>query len=870
VSSWRPLLRMARREALRARPRTALVLLLIALPVMGATAADVVLRTADVGGAEAVERRTGSADVVVSFRGGEVSQSADPNDGLATQDEPATRRGRDAGPDEIAAALGRPVRAIARVDAAVRVRVAEGVARAEGAELDLRDPLAHGLVRLLQGRFPAGADEVAVNPVLAERGIDVGGALTLASGRTLTVVGLLEDGTNRQPGRVWALPGVLGLDPERGGRSWFVDASGPVRWEDVRRLNEAGAMALSPAVLADPPAASEIPPEISNSSGIAETTAAAAALVVVMALLEVVLLAGPAFAVGARRQSRNLALLASCGATRKQLRRVVLAHAVVLGLAGALLGIALGVAAAVAVLPIAERRGSTFYGPLDLPWLHLAGIALFGVTSAILAALAPAVLASRQDVVAVLAGRRGDRRPDPRSPVLGLLLLGSGVALSVVGATHPAQGELLIAVGAVVAVVGMIFVIPLLLAVLGWAARALPLPLRYAVRDAARHRSRTVPAVAAVAATVMGVVALGIAASSDAKEYRETYRAALPMGTGWLQAADPSQRKDWSTVTETLARELPDNAQVAIRGLPAHDDKNMFDYSFLVDGMSQVASIQGSILGPNVLVSDTLPDLGLGEPAGSRAAADRVLAQGGAVVFTSAPVDASTVAIVFQRSPLDGGPSVAVSTTQARALFVPTEDARVQAVVGRSIATRIGVTPVETGIRVAGPISPAAQQSVAEAVEAVNEYSSFYVERGYTEDRGAALALLVLGAVGALLMLGGTLTVTFLSLSDARPDLATLAAVGASPASRRLVAASFAGTVGLVGAVLGAAVGFIPGYAVTFPLTDESGWYGGRHTHFLDVPWLLVGAVVVLLPLLASLVVGLAARSRLPTVARIT
>ena len=55
--------------------------------------------------------------------------------------------------------------------------------------------------------------------------------------------------------------------------------------------------------------------------------------------------------------------------------------------------------------------------------------------------------------------------------------------------------------------------------------------LRYAVRDAARHRSRTVPAVAAVAATVAGVVALGIATSSDEAQYRATYEPALSPGS---------------------------------------------------------------------------------------------------------------------------------------------------------------------------------------------------------------------------------------------------------------------------------------------------------------------------------------------------
>jgi putative ABC transport system permease protein len=132
------------------------------------------------------------------------------------------------------------------------------------------------------------------------------------------------------------------------------------------------------------------------------------------------------------------------------------------------------------------------------------------------------------------------------------------------------------------------------------------------------------------------------------------------------------------------------------------------------------------------------------------------------------------------------------------------------------------------------------------------------------------VALLVLGVVGALLMTVGTLTATFLALADARPDLATLAAVGASPGSRRLVAGSYAAVVSLSGAVLGAAVGLIPGIAVTYPLTNRAGWSGhaGQSTHFLDVPWLLVGAIVLLLPLLTGLLVGSSVRSRLPRVSR--
>ena len=86
----------------------------------------------------------------------------------------------------------------------------------------------------------------------------------------------------------------------------------------------------------------------------------------------------------------------------------------------------------------------------------------------------------------------------------------------------------------------------------------------------------------------------------------------------------------------------------------------------------------------------------------------------------------------------------------------------------------------------------------------------FYVERGYERPDEALIVLLVLGALGGVLMLGGTLTATFLALSDARPDLATLSAVGAAPRARRRVAAAYALVVGVVGAVLGRGGGLHP------------------------------------------------------------
>ena len=91
--------------------------------------------------------------------------------------------------------------------------------------------------------------------------------------------------------------------------------------------------------------------------------------------------------------------------------------------------------------------------------------------------------------------------------------------------------------------------------------------------------------------------------------------------------------------------------------------------------------------------------------------------------------------------------------------------------------------PVSTvGLHFAdGDVSAAAEKDLSELFGAIDENASIYVERGYQASDETVVVLLVLFGLGAVLMLGGTLTATFLALSDARPDLATLAAVGAAP-----------------------------------------------------------------------------------------
>ncbi len=880
MSAWRPALRIAWRDALRHRGRSILVLVMICLPVLAVSAAAVIIRTADVSGVEGTDRRLGAADARISSEGrGPIIQAPDPGRGEWTQvgdfdyENPLTE-------GDVRAVLGADARFVPIASGWSRARLGDRVIEFSTTGVDLSDPLAEGLFDLESGHLPDAAGEVVVNGAMLDKGLAVGDDLEVG-GSTLRIVGSGRDATSRE------YPVVLGSgadlpDDATNRREWLVEA-GPVSWSQVREVNQVGGLVTSRAVLADPPDIASMAEQMGYDTGRNETLAVVV-LVIVMALIEVVLLAGPAFAVGARRHARTLALIAASGGTPSQARLVILGSGVVLGLVASAVGVVLGVLAGWLLLPLVQRFQSEWFGPFELPWLYLAAIAAFGLLSAVLASVVPAWLASRQDVVAVLAGRRGDRRPRASTPIVGLALLGIGIATSSYGAvtSDNGNGALWIAGSAVVSVLGMILVVPVVVSAVARASGRLPLTARYAARDAARHRTRTVPAVAAVAATVAGVVALGIATTSQERGNEKTYTPQAQMGTGrisWGPELLPGEEETdpagtWSRIEEAVHRSAPEVTVRTLQGPNEVYDPDGYT-STLVQLPRQWEESAWALqtFGQSITVADTADDLGL-DPA-TAVDVDRALAAGRAVVFTVSADTRADVTIRQETWREDGVEPEKVTSYDVPAQLMVWDQqalgpAPASAVLPTSIAERVDLEVVTTSLRLRGDLDTATETRIKEAVQGAADGTYLYVERGYQRSDEALIILLVLGALGGVLMVGGTLTATFLALSDARPDLATLSAVGAAPRTRRRVAASYAMVVGLVGAILGAGVGFIPGIAISRPLTAGYGSSGiGPDGPFLAIPWLLIMVIVVALPLLTSAVVGLTARSRLPLVARL-
>ena len=873
IGSWRVALRIAWREALRARGRTALVFCMVALPVAAVIAIDTLARTSEVSPQEGLDQELGSAAAVVRDGGERVALEQDPVSAYPQPHVGATRLPPTRAAD-VLSRLPSGARLAEVREGQVELRTPRGALLATAFGADFSDPLVEGVYRIA-GRRPVAPGEIAVSARIAERGFAPGTRAELGASRSVRVVGTLRGPVGLGELAVAGRPETLGLTgrPE----SWLVGSREPVGWDAVRRLNELGLTVVSRAVVKHPPAAAQV--TSTDAAG-----AAVLALVVAMALLQVALLAGPAFAVGARRQRRALALFAATGGTPRDVRRVVLAGGVVIGGAAALAGAVGGVLAAYALRGLADPGGGVDPGPFEVPARDVVLVAAFGLISAVVAALAPAVSASRSDVVAVLAGRRGETRGSGRSLTAGVVLLAVGVLGAVLGANG--GGELSVAFAAVPTMLGAILLAPALLERAGRLAHVLPLPARLAVRDAARQRTRTAPAVAAVAATVAGVVALGIGAASDASEREATYTPQAPRGTGVLVAPEDGASV-MSRVRATLTRELPGARRTPLRGVPEPGYGSTATGEFVESleicepgtGARSCASTSSySSFGSQYLIGPAaLAFLDL--PPSTLARARRTLAAGGLVAFGDAPSPSGRATVTRTRSVLDTSPDatservVARVTVPALTVKAPAGGSRAAAVLSDEAVRRLRLRSALVSTVVDGvPIGRAAEERINESLDVLGDSTFLRVERG-PDDSDLRVVLALLGAVGAVLVLGGTLTATLLALSEARPDFGTLLAVGATPGVRRATAACYAGVIGLLGALLGALAGLVPGIAVAFPLTGRRSGRpegDGLPDVFISIPWPLLAALVVGVPLLAAGGVALFTRAGPPLTYRRT
>ena len=543
-ASWAVALRMARRDVRRHKGRSALIIVMVTVPTALLSLVLTLALTSDIRGAETIPMLMGNGQALIEGPdSSRVLQGPDPARGFGGSEGAARpipgydpERSGEENSEAIAALIGgAPVSAVRHFDA--RLTVDERRVRVSALALDGRVGLGDKL-ELVSGRWPAGADEALVTASGVDSGLPSTGQQTLSiagSDRTLAIVGVARAASLYDT--VGLVTAVEPPDLEQSYGGWIVRGTDPVTWADVRTLNEYGLRVSSASVLRDPPAISELPAEVQESaSGEDSQMRLIAGMGGAMLLIITTLLVGPAFAVSAARQRRTLALAASNGATTAVLRRTVLASALVLGATSALAGTALGVALTPLLIRGLNRWAD--YGvdaPLDIRWVLLGGIALCAVVSTLIAALLPARRLGRLDIVGVMRGQAVSPPPSKVVLAVGAVLSALG-ALVILGSTGVAGlpsvtrllgiqtgGDYAVTVGAVVLIVGSLFLVPVALAGIGRLGSHLPTTLRIAARDLARHRSRSAPSVAAVLAAVAGLSFGLTGLASDTEESRRTY-----------------------------------------------------------------------------------------------------------------------------------------------------------------------------------------------------------------------------------------------------------------------------------------------------------------------------------------------------------
>lgn len=832
--SWRVALRIARRTAVRSRARSLLVLAMIALPVYAGTVIAVVNRTTAAPWQTQARWRLGAADAVLHEKVPDAT------------DTPPT-----AGDFGLVLPAGAHL-APSRRWFSMPVVTPHGTITAGSWAIDLADPLAAGRFRMLAGHAPRAAEEVALSARLAAAThTRIGDTVRLGRPeQRRTVVAVVDEPSDLSDQFVvtassFPVPGrrglsTAGLAVDLPGRPGPAAISGAFAHCDCPDVVTRESFRPSP----QPVRLSDLGPPL---------------LIIGFAVAEVALLAGAAFAVGARRQTRELGLIAATGGNSRQVARVVLGGGIVLGTVAGMTGAAAGVVTVAAGHPVVQRLANHVVDHTVVRFGELAGIVAVAVFAGLVAAVLPARGVARQPVLAALTGRRSGSGGSRRMMFAGIGAAGAGVAVTALGAAPPSRIDFVTA-GSVLGLVGIVLCAPALVGVAARLAGWLPLSARLALRDGGRHRNRTGAAVAAVTAAVAGSMALNLylASQDDANHRRPTQ---LRLGQGWI-GGDPAEIGRLTVADlAPVASALPVRDTLVVRDSVVVPDVT-------VDPASGTAPMTLSVWGAD------------GQPAGIVAVGDARLVR--AITHRAVPARVSQAldgggAVVVQPGVgiHHGGITLAIPAANGSSTSAELPAVTLRAdrhypglpvvVIGEQAARRLALHPVSSFFLLDTTRMPtrAEERAASTALDDTTErldvagFAGLSVQRPYSSD--LAVTLMVLVGISGLVTLLATGIAVGLAIAESRDDLSTLAAVGAAPRVRRVLSAAQAGVIAGLGTMLGLVGGTLP----------AAGLVGMDQGLRFVVPWGYLPLFLVV-PVLAALLSGAVTRSRLTLVRRLS
>lgn len=851
---------------------------MIAIPVTVICAAQVVLASADVSPREQLDLRLAGNQAVLTRLGEAFSPTFDGvGSTVATGDQRYERKGVPGWGDRLSShasalsrLLNRPV-AVETIDDLQAGPRRVGVSRVG---VDPGQPGTSAVMTLLSGRFPQRDDEVMVTEAGLAAGLPDAGRLSVFVGladspRTLTVVGTAQATLDETVA-------LAGLPQAVDGEVRFLIGGGPLDWDEAVDLARYGFVTGSRAIADDPPSAPLTQAQASRAFYNSLLTAGA--------FTQVALLIAPAFAIGAGKRRRHLALVAMNGGDRTQLRRIALGQGALLGVTAAACGLGIGVVVGVVAWSAFSADPSQVHGPLEVPPVAVTLVGVLGVATPLVAALLSARGLSRLDLVSALRGTALPPTPGPRRTWLGVAAIVVGIGL-VWLAPQVLAGEgafifWLWCGGAGALVAGSLLLVPTLLTAIAAGVRHSGAELRMAARDAARQGGR---AVATLAAVLTGGLILSvlwtIVLSFDANAARG-YRPDVPVGQATIEIpSHPSARPQrLAAAIEATSSSLHVAEFGQVSGWGPADEPGVLavvgpgcDPAEVADEpprQCRSLSTSSSLLGAAILVGEFAE---LTSAFGLDDDQQATLREGGILVNTATANGAdprwsehsiSKGTVVIGEYGNDG-------TGSARLVTLPAAGIDSQTLARAAAPTRFGAlvttaTASErrwvTGSRwlqvipVSGAIRPTIEQQLVHLASSWDPAATVRVERGYTAEP-QPLLWLATGVAIVLAVIAAALATT-LSVGQMQPFLRTLTAVGAAPTfTRRFAAIQAAGL-----AFIGTALGCLSGVLVAAPLViavtgrDET-------SPTLAIPHGMIAGLLILTPAVAALVAVGSARS---------
>lgn len=876
LPGWRLAARLAWREVVRRKARTALVVLLIATPAAAMTLAAAVYRTnAD---SERLATVRGPADVVIDgqFAG---ADTLDGRSGMPTEAELA-EAGVPEGSDVIGYLMMHAMVTPAEPPRESTVSVGDRL-WVTFSDAPVGDPKWASLVQVVDGRAPTEDGEMLVGPDVATAlGVEVGDSVSLErpSG-TWTVVGI-----GRWTSDYWRqLMIVPGFDHDRvspAERTYEVLLDLP---EGTPRDEVAGtADRLGGTVAGELPfwERTDDPAELTLGWVLGA-----------MAFLVFGIVVAAAFATSARKQLLTVGQLSANGASSRLVTRVLSWQ----GLWSGLLGGTVGAVLALASLPLLRETAQVRLFHSGVGWtvrpFDVVVVIATATGAGLLAALVPSRSLARTSVLSALAGRRPVKDvPRWLLPLGGGLLLGGTGLMTLAllaGRDHTDSTPFAIAavLGGGAIAVGTCCVSPWVVQHFARLAPHVPLAGRLALRSLARSRGRSAAVISAIAVTV-GLATAAVGAVEYAINDRLDGDGYLPRDTVVLRleherlvgALSPEQLAAfeehavdglWPEFTVDIPPlsdvEVPDDV---VDWIDEHLPGARIDpVEFAVAPGGEVTVTEGFWEGEGELVavaSDTTFRAG-SWPDSAREQFEDV---GWAELVPAVDETAAT----WPDEPWS--PLTALAPPETIAAEGAPWGGMFATLIERDMAEQAGYDVVTLGAVITTPEPLTAEQrdQLSELYELLNPdvyhgpnspfiepgdepapdaatvptagpFEYWFVdyqwvdatsERDLWIARGLALAAAVV-LTGIVVAIGLALTA-----ADNKAERDVFAVVGARPSSLRRMAAWNAATMSLIGIAIGVPVGFLPAWFVV-GATKESG-------RSLPFPWQFVGALVAIVP----------------------